>query len=205
MVYSCGKNQRKKECTAKYIRREYIESFVLDQIADYVFDESNIPQVCKLYKEYVLENNYEAIQKRDSLSKRLKDIQKQINNIVRVITETASKSLVKKLDELEQEKISLEFGIENLETECSVQSVTKEELRKCFTIARDLFKSGELNTSKKLIDLFVDRVTVYDDHVKLMIKIKPDLSLLVKDVDKSGLVIAGDTLSCPLSGAGGGT
>lgn len=31
--YSCGKSQRKKECSSKYIRREFIEGFVLEQIA----------------------------------------------------------------------------------------------------------------------------------------------------------------------------
>lgn len=77
-----------------------------------------------------------------------------------------------------------------------VQSVTEEKLSECFTIARELFKSGELNTSKKLIDLFVERVTVYDDHSKLMIKIKPDLSFKDKSGHSSGE-------SCPLDGAEG--
>ena len=204
VVYSCGKNQRKKECTAKYIRREYIEGFVLDQISEHVFDESKIPEVCKLYKEYALENNYEAIMQKEYLSKKLKAVDKQIDNIVSIVATTASKSLLNKLEELEQDKITLEFRIENIETECSIQSVTEDELKDLFAIARDLFKKGELSTSKKLIDLFVDRVTVYDEYVELVVKIKPDLSLLCKVKDKSGS-FDGDTKSCPLDGAEGGT
>ena len=204
VVYSCGKNQRKKECIAKYIRREYIEGFVLDQISEHVFDESKIPEVCKLYKEYALENNYEAIMQRDNLNKKLKSVDKQINNIISVVAETASKSLLSKLEELEQDKITLEFKIENLETECSIQSVTEDELKDLFAIARDLFRKGELSTSKKLIELFVDRVTVYDEYVELIIKIKPDLSLPCKVEDKSGS-FTGDTKPCPLDGAEGMT
>ena len=203
VFYSCNNNQRKKECTAKYIRREYIEGFVLDQISEHVFDESKIPEVCKLYKEYALENNYEAIMQKEYLSKKLKAVDKQIDNIVSIVATTASKSLLNKLEELEQDKITLEFRIENIETECSIQSVTEDELKDLFAIARDLFKKGELSTSKKLIDLFVDRVTVYDEYVELVVKIKPDLSLLCKVKDKSGS-FDGDTKSCPLDGARSG-
>ena len=61
----------------------------------------------------------------------------------------------------------------------------------------------ELKSMKKLIELFVDRVTVYEDHVELMIKVKPDLSLPSKDEDKSGS--DEHNKSCPLDGAEGGT
>ena len=204
VVYSCGKNQRKKECSAKYIRREYIEGFVLDNIADYVFDESNIPKVCKLYKEYLMETNYDFIVQKDNLIKSLKSVSIKIDNLVTLMAETASKALVDKLNSLELEKVQIEAELNSIDSDDSIQSVTEAELEEWFTLAKSLFKSGNLSTSKKLVNLFVDKITVYDDHIKMMIKVKPDLSLPYQDEDKSGS-FTGDTRSCPLDGAEGGT
>ena len=205
VVYSCGKNQRKKECSARYIRREYIESFVLDNIAEYVFDESNIPKVCKLYKEYLMETNYDFLVQKENLVNSLKSINKKIDNLVTLMAETASKALVDRLNSFELEKAEMESRLKSIDIDNSIKSVTEAELKEWFSLAKDLFKSGSLSTSKKLIDLFVDKVSVYDDHVKMMIKIKPDLSLPTTDEDESSSNYDGDTRSCPLDGAEGGT
>ena len=121
------------------------------------------------------------------------------------MAETGSKTLVDRLNSFELEKAELESRLKSIDIDNSIKSVTESELEEWFSLAKDLFKSGSLSTSKKLIDLFVDRVTVYNDHVKMMIKIKPDLSLPTTDEDKPDSNHDGDTLTFPLGGAEGGT
>jgi hypothetical protein len=43
-------------------------------------------------------------------------------------------------------------------------------------MARELLKAGELSATKKLIELCVDRVTVYKNHVDVMFKLHPDIT-----------------------------
>jgi hypothetical protein len=156
------------------------------------------------YKEYLYEVNYEAIMYSKSQNARLKVINKEIENIVSIVASTASKALLEKLSNLEQEKVTLEFKISNFETKTSSQMVTEEELKHWFEIARELFKTGELATSKKLISLFVDKVIVFDEYIELKLKLKPDLILPVpQELDKSEKYKR-DTKSCPLDGAESG-
>jgi hypothetical protein len=43
-------------------------------------------------------------------------------------------------------------------------------------MARELLKAGELSATKKLVELYVDRVTVYNDHVDVLFRFHPDLT-----------------------------
>ncbi len=140
------------------------------------------------------------------MKKRLKDVSKEIENIVGLMAKTGSTSLLNKLDELEKEKTIAEFNIERMKDECRVHEVNESELRKSFGIARDLFKSGKLSTCKKLIDLYVDSVIVYEGYIELRVKIKPGLSVNPEKVlrNKSGSILSPQAL-CGYRGAGGGT
>ena len=204
VVYSCGANQRKKICSSKYIRREEIEKYVLDQLASHIFNPSIISDLCNAYETYQNDNNYEFILMQKSLLKKLKGVDKQIENIVSVIASRGSNALVEKLNVLEQEKASLDYQLQNFESNNHVTALTQDEMTKWFNIAKGLFEKGELAKTKKLINLFVDRVIVYEDSIELKLKIKPDLSIPTKESDKSSL-FSEDTRSCPLAGAEGGS
>lgn len=140
-----------------------------------------------------------------SYEKQINALDKQIDNLLNLAAHTGSKSLVEKLELLEQNKAQMKFRLETFETAENAKGITEDEIRKWFSTARTLFLERSLTTSKKLIDLFVDKVTVFDNHVKLVIKIKPDLSLPTKESDKSSSTTAGDTHLCALVGAEGGT
>ena len=127
-----------------------------------------------------------------------------MEDLVTLMAETASKALVDKLNSVELEKPQIGAELSSIDSNDSIQAVTEAELEEWFALAKNLFKSGNLSTSKKLVNLFFDKITVYDDHLIMMIKVKPDLSLPYQDEDKSGS-FSGDTRSCPLDVAEGGT
>ena len=128
---------------------------------------------------------------------------KQIKNVVDVISNTASKALLEKLDNLEKGKDNIELELQRMEFDNSIQDVSEEEIEEWFETAKVLLKSGKLSSSKELIDLFVDRVTVYEEHIELIKKVKPDLSLPAKDENKSSFSQLRETTACPLDGAEG--
>jgi hypothetical protein len=91
----------------------------------------------------------------------------------------ASESLANKLSGLEIEKSYIEEEYEaccdNLET----QKIDVKELTKSFYKAKRLVSTGELTFTKRLIELFVDEVKIYCDHVSVVFKFHPELELPV--------------------------
>lgn len=97
-----------------------------------------------------------------------------LNILVNVIAETGSKSVIVRLNALEKEKILIENQIETLNAKISQTSISKETIEIMFCKAKKLFENGTLESSKKLIDLFVDKVIVYKDRIEIKLNILPD-------------------------------
>ena len=202
VFYSCNNNQRTHNCDSSHIRKEFIEANVLSKLSDYIFHESIIEQLHEAYQEYLLEQNSDAISHKNDISKRLKEIDAEIANVIKVITKTGSDALSEKLSELETEKKQLDFSITKITKEHKIQDVSIDDLRKSFKKAKQLFLKGELKTTKKLIELYVDNVIIYDDYIELRVKVKPDVSPHpTKNGDKSGS--KGTVFPFPCNGAEG--
>ena len=67
-----------------------------------------------------------------------------------------------------------ENQIETLNSKISQTVVSKETIINLFRKAKILFKNGTLESSKKLIDLFVQKVIVYKDRIEIKLNILPD-------------------------------
>jgi len=201
IFYSCGKNQRQKLCNSRGIRREYIERYVMKQLADYIFDDSLVPKLATAYQQHLLSLNQSAVSELKRYKSRLRAIDKEIGNIVSVITKTGSIALSEKLSALENEKIEVGFKLEKITADTSVSDISEEEIRKSFLVARQLFLTGELATTKKLISMYVENVVIFEEKIELKVKIKPDLSVpLQKELDKSGSHYSNTNL-CSYGGA----
>ena len=177
VTYRCTGRQMKHTCPNKEIRREYIEAFVLDMLAQYVFDEKIIPKLVSEYRQYQVGKNSDIVRRRDNLSKRLVELKKEINNLVGLVTKTGSAALAEKLTEIENEKIEVECSYNQVCDECDVKEVTIEQLRESFIKARKLLENGQLSTTKKLVELYIDRVLIFENHVEVFFNFHPDLIL----------------------------
>ena len=96
--------------------------------------------------------------------KRKKDLEKQKANLVQIIAETGSKSLIEKLDEIEAE---LEAIDDELRSEWP--ELTKEQLELSF-------KTFILNSKsdQRIIDALIKEVIVNDDHLLVVFNIQAD-------------------------------
>ena len=177
VYYGCNCKQRKGDCDAKPIAQNQIESYVINELAKYIFDKTIIKKLVKAYGEYLTKINSGAYTQIDALHKRLKDIDKQINNIVNVISKTGSDALVQKLNELETQKQEITFKMANESKHQSELNITESELKKSFDIAKELFLKKSLSTTKKLIDMYVDKIIIDDESIELKLMIKPDFPL----------------------------
>ena len=169
--YRCSRANGKAKCRNSEIRREDIERLVLDKLADKVFSEDIIPIIANRINAYIAERDSQYTTIKKGITDRIKVIDKEIGNIVTVVASTASRSLMDKLTALESEKSTLEAELAHIERDIGATDLSVSDVKKLFTKARNLFKQGTLSSQKKLIDTFVDRVTVYKDRIEIQFNI----------------------------------
>jgi site-specific DNA recombinase len=175
ITYRCCGRKSKHTCTNKEIRREYIEAYVLDELAQYLFDDKLIGKIASEYQSYQMETNADGVKKRDALKKRITESKKEINNLITLAAKTGSEILIERINGLEAERARLTESYEQLSFETSTQEITTGMLKERFDQAKALLRNGELSTTKKLINQFVNKVLIYQDHVEVIFNFHPDL------------------------------
>ena len=177
VTYRCGGRKMKHNCLNKEIRREYIEAFVLEKLSEYVFDESLIPTLTQMYGEYATMRDADSIQKRETLKRSIAAVKKEIDNLLLLAARVSSDALADKLNELEIAKARQEAEYAALCEASKCPELTEEKVLEHFRKAQGLFVSGKLSTTKKLIELYVDKVIIFSDHVEARFIPQPDLML----------------------------
>lgn len=171
--YRCSKQNGKKKCNNKEIRKELVEDMVLNKLSDIIFDNNIIPKILDNVNEFIVDKESSVKLSKINAENKLKELSKQIDNLVDVIANTGSKAIVERLESLESEKVLIEDKIHKLDRELSKKMISKTQLERLFSRAKSLFEQGTLDASKRLIDLFVERVDIYKDHIEIKLNILP--------------------------------
>ena len=156
--YICHSRRKAKSCPKKPIRKEWIEDIVINDavslLTDEVIDQLADVAIEEWKKEY-------CKSKAPYLSNRLNEIEKSIAGIVTAVEKgIASETLMKRLTELEKEK---------KEVERSLQAEKKnifllEKVHIVYWLEQ--FRKGDITNKqfrRRLCDLFIDSVYVYDE------------------------------------------
>lgn len=85
VTYRCGNRDRTKSCKNPELRREYIENYVLDELQKRIFNDEAIPVLVKKLNEFQIETDDGQQEEKKRLEKTLKDVDREINNIVGAI------------------------------------------------------------------------------------------------------------------------
>ncbi len=167
--YVCNNKKRTKQCDLKGVKKEDIENMVLDHLYKHVFCDSMIEKsIDKIY-------NY-ANKKKEGIPDLLKSYQKQLtiidNEIDKVIDLLMSgyrnNTLKEKLDKLEDEKKEVENLIIKSEIKLNRVDYTREEISEFMYSFKDL-KSMSSIRQKKVINIFVYRILIYEDKYDMEI------------------------------------
>jgi len=177
VTYRCSGRKNKHICNNKEIRREYIEAFVLEKLSQYVFDDSLIPKIVSTARDYLIQTNAILINKKEALTNQIKELSKEISNLITMVAKYASEEMAARISELEIDRTRLEFEYKKICDESEFPDITEETIREKFELAKSLLKTGKLQTTKKLVELFINQVIVYEDHVEVLFNFHPDLTL----------------------------
>ncbi len=174
--YTCNKKSAVERCRNGEIRRDCLESFVLDKLAQYLFSDDKIPKLLSGYEDYLRSRDSEAIAKRKNFRERIGQISKEIENIVSVVAKTGSDALVERLGQLEQEKKETEYRLTKLELDAQICRVTEDDLKEAFKKARQMLKSGGLSNTKALIERYIHQVLIFPESIEVQLNFGFDVS-----------------------------
>ena len=161
----------------KEIRREYIEAFVMEKLAEYLFNDELVPTICQAYGDYQLSKNADHMKTKANYEKKIKEVTKSIDNIVEMIMQSPSTALATKLSELEQEKERLNESYQELCKSSGIKQLNEEEIAKMFKLARNQLEVGTLKMTKILVETFIDKVLVYYDRIEVVFNFCKDVTI----------------------------
>lgn len=195
VYYQCANRKRtaSHSCSNKEIRREYLETFIMQEIARIVFDPSNVPKLVKEYYKYHEEFDTESADQIRMLNASLQTVSKKIDNIVSAVANTGSSALLNSLEAFEKEREEILAKIENVEKHSKTQTVTEMMVELAYEYARGMYLSGDVEMHRQLLNLYLDKVVVYYDHIEFYLNTLPS-DILRGEIDRSLGIRENETL-----------
>ena len=164
--YSCIARKHRKSCQKKSVKKDRLESLVVDFVLDHVLCDEEIDRIADAVMELqAKEMNSSPLA---SMEAEYAEVKKKIANINNAIASGIwNSSTSAMLKELEDEAETLRVSCETLRYS---QSQLLDRDRVLFFLHR--FTTGDRNDPllrRSIIDTFINAVYVYDDHLKIVI------------------------------------
>jgi hypothetical protein len=173
--YICSA-KKKKLCTKRAVRQDWIEHLVLKHLRNLVRSEELLEFIAEsTYQYYVAQNSDTSYT--DSLQTALAETEKSIANLLRAIEAGIfNESTKDRMNELEEQKKELRVALAaaRLKEELSLK---KEHIRFFLHQFADMDYT-DIDCQKRLIKIFLNSVFVYDDKVVLTFNYSEDGKIL---------------------------
>ena len=169
--YKCTRKNNAIRCDSKEIQREDLEQTVLRVLSENLFDDRLLPRLEAAYADFLAKQDSQANQEYHQLEQAHRALSKKIDNIVNVIADTGSQALVDKLHELEQQRAQAELRLSELEQHQRSGLLAGKQLATVFHRAKSMLAQGTLESKRALIEQFVEKVIIYDDSIKIILRL----------------------------------
>lgn len=186
VCYQCSNRKRtvSRACRNKEIRREYLETFIMQEISKIIFDEMNAEKVVEEYYKYHTTFDEESVNTLKQLNGSLEILNKKIDNIVAAVANTGSSALLSSLQNFENEREKIKMQMAEVEKQSKAQTVTEAMVELAYEYAKGMYRSGDKELYRQLINLYVEKVIVYYDHVEFYLNTLP-ADILKGELDRS--------------------
>ena len=175
VTYGCKGRQSKSGCKVREINRDYIESFVIRQIGNFIFNKSNIKKLILALNEYSMEVNGNINREIKMYEKKLNKLNHELNNIVNAVANGyKNPKFIEKSDCLSAEIASCNESIEELKNTDSIHFTENDILcAKRKFIAK--LKSNDV-AARLLIDKYVEKVIIGKEEINVILSVDADIS-----------------------------
>ena len=163
--YNCLEKKKNRTCKKKAVQKQWIEQLVLEKAKAIVMSDEMIGFIAEKTYQYYIEQNTETSYT-DALHRELKQVETAIANLVRALEAGIFNAATKaRMDELEQQKMALEAALADAELISGLR-LTREHI-KFFLLQFRSLDFDEPEAQRRLIEIFVNAVFVYDDRVTI--------------------------------------
>ena len=159
--YRCVNTKKYKTCNAKHksVKKVPLENAVVNAVMAKVMDDNFVAYITDAVMD--LQGQESTIL--PALRKQLEEAERGINNMLNAIQAgIITESTKQRLDELEQRKKDIELQIIQEEMQCP--QLSREDVTYWICRFRSLDVT-QLEERRRLIDSFVNSVTVFDDYI----------------------------------------
>ena len=180
--YTCNAKKRTQQCTNKDIRKEILESHVLNRI-EAMFSSKNIEKLSDKLLNYYLEKNQNLFLEKEQINKNLKNRQERLAAIFEAL-ETGSmapKVAGPRANELSAEIETLEENLRELEFRNKIP-LTREMIRDYLKKNQQVVKDRtNLLDCKRAVETFIDRIKISQNDIEIILKLE-----MISDNDGGG-------------------
>mgnify|MGYP005810279985 FL=1 len=163
--YNCLEKKKNRTCKKKAVQKQWIEQLVLEKAKAIVMSDEMIDFIAERTYQYYMEQNTETSYT-DALHGELKQVETAIANLVRTLEAGIFNAATKtRMDELEQQKEALETALADAELISGLR-LTREHI-KFFLLQFRSLDFDEPESQRRIIDIFINAVFVYDDRVTI--------------------------------------
>ncbi len=168
--YECGTRKRTRNCDMKPINKDHVEKLVIDTLYENVFSPFGSKNAAQLIFDYAQKQMSDIPDYVKSCKKELDAVNREIANMVDAISKGMyHESMKAKMDDLESKKGALILRISEAEHQTDVHSLSLEQIHGYlgrYSCLHDMPPADQ----KQAIEMFVTRVTVYDEYVDVDIR-----------------------------------
>ncbi len=172
VTYRCSGRSQKRDCKRRELNKTYIENFVLDVLYNNLFNQNSIQKLTEMLNKYRKENNEENAKALDTATQRLKAVSCEIDKTLEVVCQTgiSIETVGGKLRSLEEQKEHLENLLHDLTINNNLQ-ISEQIVAQLVEKSREFVKTKNLPECKTFIKSYVERVTVFEDKVRVVFKV----------------------------------
>ena len=173
--YRCGCRKQKRDCKNREIKRDCLETFILQELEKNILNDEAIPALSEALNKKLKESNDNNAELLKSLENKLEKVNKEISNILNAIMNGIVNSMLKeKLDELEQVKLNLDLKISELSVErkdIGNVCITEDQIRVMFSQFREFVMKRNISECKKFIGDYIKQVIIYKDYIEVIFNV----------------------------------
>lgn len=171
--YRCSRRDRSHSCCNKEVRREYVEGFVIEELFRHFFNDSSIPEITQQLNEKLKKEWSKRDEEYLEYQASLKIFERSRANLIETIENTGyTKALGDKLKVIEyQIRTCSEMLQQNEEKYKNIPVFTEVQVKQNLSKLKEFAKHSEREEVRSMIQNYVERVTVYHDHIEVIYKI----------------------------------
>ena len=173
--YRCGCRKQKRDCKNREIKRDCLETFILQELEKNILNDEAIPALSEALNKKLKESNDNNAELLKNLENKLEKVNKEISNILNAIMNGIVNNMLKeKLDELEQVKLNLDLKMSELKIEnkeIDTVGITEDQIRVMFSQFSQFIKERNIPECKKFIGDYIKEVIIYKDYIEVIFNV----------------------------------